>query len=118
MFLVNINDINENITSSVRLFTDNCVIYKTITSPQDSEQLQEDLHKLILCELTQKWQMKINVDKCAVLRCTRSLNPIQYTYTLSNCSLSLNNYKSCTYLGVTFHFDNTMSWSSHILYKQ
>jgi len=84
MFLVYINDINENITSSVCLFADDCVIYKTITSPQDPEQLQEGLHKI--CEWTQRWQMKINVDKCAVLS---SLNPIQYTYTLSNCSLSL-----------------------------
>ena len=32
MFLVYINDINENITSSVRLFADDCVIYKSITS--------------------------------------------------------------------------------------
>jgi len=83
-----------------------------ITSPQDPEQLQEDLHKI--CEWTQKWQMKINVDKCTVLRCTHSLNPIQYTYTLSiaNCSLSLK--KSYTYLTVGVTFDNTMSWSSHI----
>ena len=29
MFLVYINDINENITSSVRLFADDCVIYKS-----------------------------------------------------------------------------------------
>ena len=39
MFLVYINDINENITSSVRLFANDCVIYKPITTPQDTEQL-------------------------------------------------------------------------------
>ena len=108
MFLVYINDINENITSSIRLFADDCVIYKTVTTPQDSKQLQEDLHKI--CEWTHKWQMKINVDKCAVLRCTHSLNPIQYTYTLSGHNLNIK--KSHTYLGVAN--DNTMSWSSHI----
>ena len=108
MFLVYINDINENITSSVRLFADDCVIYKTVTTPQDSKQLQEDLHKI--CEWTHKWQMKINVEKCAVLRCTRFLNPIQYTYTISGHNVDI---KKChTYLGVAI--DNTMSWSSHI----
>ena len=57
-----------------------------------------------------KWQMKINVEKCAVLRCTCSLNPIQYTYTLSGHNVDI---KKChTYLGVAIN--NTMSWSSHI----
>ena len=48
MFLVYINDINENITSSIRLFADDCVIYKTVTSIQEAEQLQDidDLHKI------------------------------------------------------------------------
>ena len=74
MFLAYINDINENITSSIRLFADDCVIYKTVTSVQEAEQLQDDLQKIY--EWTNKWQMKLNVDKCAVLRCTRSQTPI------------------------------------------
>ena len=83
IFLVYINDINENITSSIRLFADDCVIYKTVTSMQGAEQLQDDLSKIILLyEWTNKWQMKLNVDKCAILRCTRSQTPIQYVYTL------------------------------------
>ena len=53
MFLVYINDINENITSSVRLFADDCVIYKSITTLEDAKQLQEDLCKI--CEWTNKW---------------------------------------------------------------
>ena len=108
MFLVYINDINENITSSVRLFADDCVIYKSITSLEDAEQLQEDLCKI--CEWTNKWQMKLNIDKCAVLRCTRSPIPIQYAYTLMGHNLEIK--KLYTYLGVGI--DNTMSWSSHI----
>ena len=46
MFLVYINDINENIISSIRLFADDCVIYKTVTSIQEAEQLQDDLPKI------------------------------------------------------------------------
>ena len=70
MFLTYINDINENISSSIRWFADDCIIYKTITTTQDAEQLQDDLRKI--CEWTNKWQMKLNVDKCVVLRCARS----------------------------------------------
>ena len=47
MFLEYINDINENITSSVRLFADDCVIYRSITSLEDAEQLQEDLRTYV-----------------------------------------------------------------------
>ena len=108
MFLVYINDINENITSSVRLFADDCVIYKSITTLEDAKQLQEDLYKI--CEWTNKWQMKLNIDKCAMLRCTRSPIPIQYAYTLMGHTLEIK--KLYTYLGVGI--DNTMSWSSHI----
>ena len=54
MFLVYINDINEGITSSVRLFADDCVICK-LKTPQDAEQLQDDLQKII------EWT---NKDKC------------------------------------------------------
>ena len=53
MFLVYINDINENITSSVRLFADDCVTYKSITTLEDAKQLQEDLCKIY--EWTNKW---------------------------------------------------------------
>ena len=77
-----INVINENITSSMWLLADDCIIYKTITMIQDAEQLQDDLCKI--CEWTNKWQMKLkllNVDKCVVLRCTCSQSPIQYMYT-------------------------------------
>jgi len=41
MFLGYINDINESITFLIRLFADDCVIYKPITTPQDAEQLQK-----------------------------------------------------------------------------
>ena len=61
MFLVYINDINESITSSIRLFADDCVVYNTISKLQDAEQLQNDLKNI--CTWSEKWQMKLNVDK-------------------------------------------------------
>ena len=46
MFLVYINDINENITSSIQLFANDCIIYKPYYNT--TKQLQEDLCKI--CE--------------------------------------------------------------------
>ena len=54
--------------------------------------------------------MKINVDKCAVLRCTHSLTPLQHAYTLSGHSFDIK--KLHTYLGVGI--DSNKSWSSHV----
>ena len=51
MFLVYINYINENITSSVKLFADDCVIYNTTRCRTTT--VQEDLQKL--SEWTKLW---------------------------------------------------------------
>ena len=43
LFLIFINDLSESITSSVKLFADDCLVYRTIHSPNNVIQLQEDL---------------------------------------------------------------------------
>ena len=47
MFLLYINDIDENISSTVRLFTDDCVMYRMIDSLEDSLCLQRDLSTIL-----------------------------------------------------------------------
>ena len=56
-----INDINQNIQSSVRLFADDCVLYRVIKSSEDCRYLQEDLNHLV--HYTNLWQMNLNSDK-------------------------------------------------------
>ena len=46
MFLIYINDIGEHITSNLRLFADDSLLYCAIDIPQDCLALQEDLDKL------------------------------------------------------------------------
>ena len=67
---------------------------------------------LFLCIWLLGWQMKVNVasEKCAVLRCTRSLSPILYDYTLASHNIAIKRLH--TYLGVGI--DSNMTWSSHI----
>ena len=43
LFLIYINDLPDSIChSTLRLFTDDCLLYKTIQSPQDAIELQQD----------------------------------------------------------------------------
>ena len=46
MFLIYINDITEDISSQLRLFADDCLLYLPIKSEQDSILLQQDLDTL------------------------------------------------------------------------
>lgn len=69
LFLIYINDITENITSEIKLFADNCVIYRQINSISDTYALQKDLETV--ARWCDGWGMKLNIQKCNHLRFTR-----------------------------------------------
>ena len=82
LFLIFVNDLLENIRSSVRLFANDCVLYRNIKSPMDCQILQDDLNSLAQWETD--WQMKFNVAKCHSMMVTRHPPDkiIQFDYTL------------------------------------
>ena len=108
MFLLYINDITNRVSSTLRLFADDCLLYRKIKSPQDSILLQKDLD--LLSQWASIWQMNFNTSKCVVLRCSRSPSPIQYIYRLNAHILDIK--EEHPYLGITLH--QSLSWSSHI----
>ena len=110
LFLLFINDLPLGISSSVRLFADDCVLYRNISSYADCLQLQEDLSKLQHWEKT--WLMKFNVSKCQVMRVSRHRagNIINHDYLLNGQTLEV--VDSTKYLGVTFN--SNLDWSTHI----
>ena len=108
MFLLYINDITKDINSLLRLFADDCLLYRVINSVEDINRLQEDLNKL--SEWADTWQLKFNISKCTVIRCTRSLSPLTYDYTLHSHILDISDQHM--YLGVLIH--KSLSWSPHI----
>jgi len=108
MFLLYINDITTNISSSIRLFADDCVLYRIIQSEQDHHHLQQDLNCII--DWTKRWQMNLNISKCVILTCSRSTAPPAYHYYINNTILNRTNQH--LYLGVLFHSE--MSFSPHI----
>ena len=66
LFLIFINDLPDNIRSSVRLFADDCVLYRNIKTLTDCQILQDDLNSLGQWEID--WHMKLNVAKCHSMR--------------------------------------------------
>jgi len=65
MFLLYINDITQGINSPLRLFADDCLLYRVINSMEDTVRLQEDLNKL--SEWADTWQLRFNITKCTVI---------------------------------------------------
>lgn len=108
LFLIYINDLPLHITSSIRLFADDCVIYRRITKPEESLILQQDLNMFSLWCNT--WQMKVNVTKSKLLTFTGQRTPAIRNYTLQ--TLPLEKVSSYKYLGVTFSDD--LTWNTHI----
>ena len=80
LFLFYINDIAHELTSTVRLFADDTMIYLAIKSEADAEELQKDLDKLVVWE--QKWMMEFHPEKCEIISITRKRSPTKYPYTL------------------------------------
>jgi len=106
LFLFYINDMPDNITSTVRLFADDIITYLTVSS--DSNTLQEDLNKLAKSE--EKWMMPFHPDKCVVLPITKKKDPLELNYNLHGHNLE--HVSSANYLGATIASD--LKWSAHI----
>ena len=94
-----INNLPDNIRSSVRLFPDDCVLYRNIYSIQDCFILQEDLTSLGQWEAD--LQMKLNVAKCHSMRVTRHQHHKQIFFDYSLHNQTLENVQSAKYLGIT-----------------
>ena len=85
LLLAYINDLPECVSSTPRLFADDCLLYRQINSPKDFEILQQDLNNLQDWE--KKWMMSFNPDKCEVIRVTmKRKNFFEGEYTLSMVS--------------------------------
>ena len=65
LFLCHINDLPECVKSQVRLFADDCLLYRQIKNREDHILLQNDL--TCLEERAQKWGMQFNAKKCYVM---------------------------------------------------
>ena len=77
LFLIYINDLDDDITSKVLKFADDTKVFRKIKSDADRQHLQDDLNKLI--EWSEKWQMLFNFGKCKCLHTGHGNEDAQYT---------------------------------------
>ena len=110
IILIFINDHPDNINSTVRLFADDCVIYRNIRRSEDQRILQDDLNKLDQWE--EAWLMKSYFAKCHSKRVTKHPLPKQITLDYSLHTQVLENVSPAKYLGITVTID--LDWGQHI----
>ena len=107
-----INDLPDQVRSTVRLFADDTAIYLALVTQADSEILQKDLEKLE--KWGKLWYMNFNPSECQVIYVTRQKPPpppSQWNTTFTAACV-LESVSSAKYLGVTISED--LKWTNHI----
>ncbi len=108
LFLAYINDLPRCVRANVRLFADDCVLYRVVDSAADCLALQEDL--VFLEQWEDSWCMSFNPGKCSTITITRKHHPLSHPYTLH--SEVLQTVDSATYLGI--ELSSNLTWAMHI----
>ena len=65
LYMCHINDLPDHVMSTVRLFADDCLLYRCIRSARDHTLPQNNLHKLE--KWATKWGMQFNTQTNAML---------------------------------------------------
>ena len=99
LFLIYINDLDDDITSKVLKFADDT----KVLSDADRQHLQDDLNKLI--EWSEKWQMLFNFGKCKCLHTGHGNEDAQYTMGVTVLNTTLKEKD----LGLTISADMKVS---------
>ena len=80
VFLLHINDLPSVVSSKVRLFADDCLIYRNIKNKEDQIALQKDLN--LLKNWGNTWGMRFNAAKCNIMRVSQTRDPKLFNYSL------------------------------------
>jgi hypothetical protein len=106
--LAYVNDIWRNIESKIRLFADDCIIYRKIINNHEVKKLQRDLDRL------RGWavenEMEINPSKSKAISFTRVRvkEPLNYTLRVEK----IPEDSSCKYLGIIIRSD--LRWGDQV----
>ena len=77
LFLLYINDINNAITSQIKLFADDSVLYGNIRNQNDQVILQNDLDTI--SSWAKKWLMELNINNVLSSLLHSNVNPFFMT---------------------------------------
>ena len=101
LFLLHINDLPSVVSSKVRLFADDCLIYRNIKNKEDQIALQKDLN--LLENWGNTWGMSFNAAKCNIMRVSLTRDPKLFNYSLTG--QVLEEVMDAKYLRVTHSND-------------
>ena len=87
LFLLCVSDLPEYVTSTARLFADDCLLYKEVSCSQDQLRLQQDLDNLTKWQ--NRWQLRFNPGKCYMMTITHSKTPVIGDCYLNNEKLQI-----------------------------
>ena len=109
-FLIFINDLGKTLSenTNLKLFADDSLLFREITSAEEAEELQNDLDALI--KWTTEWHMKFHPAKCQVMSIHRSKTHVIHDYKIAN--ETLNRVNSTRYLGI--EINDQLKWDNHI----
>lgn len=99
LFLLFINDLPVNVASGIKMFANDCILFRNITSPQDHAALQQDLNSLE--EWTATWQMYFLPKKCMAMSVSLKRYPLYYQYSI--CDVPLEGVQYQKYLPGRVH---------------
>ena len=109
LFLLHINDIVSAVDPSTkcRLFADDCLLYRTVKTPEDQPQLQRDLTSME--KWADNWGMRFNASKCHIMTIGKGQ---KHDRMYSLCNSILKGVSQEKYLGVLI--SDNLSWAPHI----
>ena len=105
LFLCHINDLPLSVDGKIKLFADDCLIYREINSIEDKVQLQKDIDSLQ--DWAENWGMRFNAQKCYILSTATVRKQTPYCYQLNG--EILQSVPNTPYLGVTLSTDLTFN---------
>ena len=111
LFLIYVNDLPEEVLSTLKLFADDTKLYREIQNDHDKEILQNDLNELM--DWSVKWQLPFNIEKCKVLHL--GINNPKHKYSIksgTNNEVLLQEVEEEKDLGIKF--DSQLNFKQHI----
>ena len=114
LLILFINDISCSVQSNLRLFADDCVLYREVVTHQDCLVFQQDLQRVFRWPKT--WQLTFNVTKCYHLGITCKRIPVNFNYTLDGKLISRDS--SATYLGISISDNLSRNKHCDVIFKK
>jgi len=111
LFLTYINDMPDNIESTLKMFADDTKIYLQTNTEEQCRSLQEDLGKLT--KWSETWQLRFNTDKCKTM--TLGNVSIEYVYNMDDGNGKIAELSTTSVekdLGI--FIDNKLNFKHHI----